>query len=670
MQFLYPSFLWALLSLIIPIIIHLFYFRRFKRVPFTNVRFLKEIKEETSSRSKLKNLLILLMRCLAIAALVFAFAQPYISQNENVKQGQKGVSIFIDNSSSMSAELENVPLLEIAKAKAREIVDAYQEGDKFQILTHDFEGKHQRLVSKEDAKTFIDEIKITPEVKLLDRVINRQKQVLKEESNAIFLLSDFQKSITNLSNEVDTTIELNLLPIQSVQEKNVSIDTAFFNTPVPILNQNNKLIVRINNKSNEVAERVKISFEKDGQSKPIGVRDIPANGFITDTVNISVLRPGYHEGVVKVKDFPIQFDDELFVSFYVDEEVKVLSLNENRPNKYLSALFDGIQYFKLDNQNLGQVQFQAFPEYDLILLNDINSISSGLMNELNQYVRNGGKLLVFPSASADLTSYNSFLSSFGATTLKKWNKTEQKVFNINTAEFVFNEVFETLRSNIKLPTTQGAYEFNSFQRSSAENLLSFRNKAPFLIKNNVDKGFVYLGASPLNTDYNDLALIAEVFVPMLYKMALAKATPSPLFYWIGRNTLLQLPKQNLTANQVYTIKGATEFIPGITNYGKSVLLDMNDQIQASGFYNLNLEDQNIKSLAFNYDRIESDLTILSDADLSDLLQNANIISKEEQNALSEFVEEIDRGIALWKWFIIAALIFLLIETVLIRLLKN
>jgi len=65
MQFLYPSFLYALLALAIPIIIHLFFFRRFKKVYFTNVRFLKEIKEETSARQRLKNLLVLLMRLLA-----------------------------------------------------------------------------------------------------------------------------------------------------------------------------------------------------------------------------------------------------------------------------------------------------------------------------------------------------------------------------------------------------------------------------------------------------------------------------------------------------------------------------------------------------------------------------------------------------------------------------
>ncbi|HMX40777.1 MAG TPA: BatA domain-containing protein [Saprospiraceae bacterium] len=68
MSFVFPAFLAALAVLAIPIIIHLFYFRRFKKVYFTNVRFLKEVKEETSNRQKLRNLLVLLMRCLAIAS--------------------------------------------------------------------------------------------------------------------------------------------------------------------------------------------------------------------------------------------------------------------------------------------------------------------------------------------------------------------------------------------------------------------------------------------------------------------------------------------------------------------------------------------------------------------------------------------------------------------------
>ena len=109
MQFLFPTFLWALAFLAIPVIIHLFYFRRFRKVYFTNVRFLREVKEDTSARSKLRNLLVLIARLLALAFLILAFVQPFIPQDNEVKAGRKAVSVFVDNSYSMSALSEDVP---------------------------------------------------------------------------------------------------------------------------------------------------------------------------------------------------------------------------------------------------------------------------------------------------------------------------------------------------------------------------------------------------------------------------------------------------------------------------------------------------------------------------------------------------------------------------------
>ena len=145
MQFLFPAFLWALLALSIPIIIHLFYFRRFKKVYFTNVKYLKEIKEETSNRNKLKNLLILISRCLAVACLVFAFAQPFIPKGTGIKSGLNYVSVFVDNSFSMSANKSEIPLIDIAKDKARSVVSSYGDEDRFQIFRQQAQLHHFRF---------------------------------------------------------------------------------------------------------------------------------------------------------------------------------------------------------------------------------------------------------------------------------------------------------------------------------------------------------------------------------------------------------------------------------------------------------------------------------------------------------------------------------------------
>src|ERR1041384_1898593 len=104
MKFANPYFLFALLALAIPILIHLFNFRKFRRVYFTNVRFLKEVRQDTKARNKLKHLLILACRLLAVLFLVLAFAQPYLPrENGAVRTGEKVVSVYIDNSFSMDA---------------------------------------------------------------------------------------------------------------------------------------------------------------------------------------------------------------------------------------------------------------------------------------------------------------------------------------------------------------------------------------------------------------------------------------------------------------------------------------------------------------------------------------------------------------------------------------
>src|SRR5258706_15952530 len=113
MNFIYPGFLFALSALVIPVVIHLFNFRKFKKIYFTNVRFLREIKQDTQSRSKIKHLLILLSRILAVSFLVLAFAQPYIPATKGVvMSGIRAVSVYIDNSFSMDALGKNGSLME------------------------------------------------------------------------------------------------------------------------------------------------------------------------------------------------------------------------------------------------------------------------------------------------------------------------------------------------------------------------------------------------------------------------------------------------------------------------------------------------------------------------------------------------------------------------------
>ncbi len=675
MEFLFPGFLWALLAVAIPVIIHLFHFRRFKRVYFTNVRFLREVKEETSARQRLRNLLVLAMRMLAVAALVLAFAQPIIPLGRNLLKGQKAISIFIDNSFSMSAMSEEVPLLELARRKARQIVEAYAPDDRFQILTHDFEGRHQRLLSREEALALIDEVERTPVVHRLDQILLRQQQVLERTAapnRVAWVLSDFQTSIVpEALQPPDTSVQVQLVPLQSVQEQNVAIDSAWFESPVQLLDQTNLLFVRVHNYGSDAAENVRLSLHYRGEKKPVGTLSVPARGTVIDTIPLTIRATGWHEAVLEITDFPVQFDDQYFVAFYVKEQVDVLVITDGQPHAHLMAALEGLPYFKAVVKSAGKLDYSTFPSFELIVLQEPRAISSGLAFALSEFVKQGGNVLLFPSAQADVASYDAFLRQVGGGSLGSWQADEQVCSSINTDEFVFRDVFENRLAPLRLPATTGRFRLRA--GPAEEVLLRYRSGAPYLVKYTFEAGRVYLCASPLDVQYNDLVRQAEIFVPLLYKAAIATGTPQRLAWTIGKDVYVAFPNTLKDDDLSWKVKGHDiEFIPEQQLVGGRLIIGLRDYLEKAGIYELVDEEDNlIARLAFNYDRTESDLSLLRVPELETRFGAwATIIDAWTRADFGAIAGAQAQGIRLWKWFVFLALLALLVEEVLLRFWKD
>ena len=677
MSFVYPWFLWALFVLIIPIIIHLFHFRRFKTVYFTNVRFLKEVKEQTSARSKVKHLLVLLSRMLALAALVLAFAMPYIpSEGGNIKAGSKDVSIYFDNSFSMAAESEDVRLLEKARIRVEEIVSAYSTEEKIQIITTDFEGRDQRLLSKEDALTRLGEVQITHNVQPLSKVLLRQKQALstgKNKNKEVYMVSDFQRNITDLEVYKDTSVNLTLVPLQSVQSQNIAIDTAWFQSPVQSLNQPNPLVVKIRNLSDTEIPNVRMSLAIKGQTRPIGTLTIPAQTAIYDTIDVPVLETGWHEAKITITDFPIEFDNDYYFAFNVDEQVDILQIHGGTPNRYVQATFEDNDYFKATMQSVGKLDFSQFSTYDLIILDELVNLPSGLISELHGYAKNGGNVVVFPHPSAQLDDYKNLTRLFNANSYAAIEKKERKVSFINFEEFIFNDVFEERRGNIKLPVTQSNFKIQKRATSGEEVILRYRDGNTFVGKYRVEKGHLFLCAAPLGVDYSNFVTEnGEIFVPMLYKMALSTTNTAKIAYTIGKDDVLESDSRPSDAEVMYKLKGGQEeFIPQQRVLGSRVMLGIENQIKRAGFYDLYFSSKDVlDKFAYNYDRKESYLSFYAPDELGQLVgSGAAIVEGTNTRDFADTITTQSKGTPLWKWCLILALIFLLLETVLLRLWK-
>ncbi|MES2375801.1 MAG: BatA domain-containing protein [Bacteroidota bacterium] len=670
MHFLYPAFLFALLSLAIPILVHLFNFRRYQKVYFSNVQFLKEIQEQQSSRRNLKERLILLARLLALFFLVLAFARPYLSNHNNANAGaQRTISVFLDNSYSMQTLNREGSLLDEAKRRAKEIVSAYSMNDRFQLLTQDFEGKHQRLLSREEFNDAVDAVKISPRSRSLQQIIDRQQNLLTMQpgaSRSIDIISDFQKNITHgPSLKVDTGVHVTLVQLSANAPANVAVDSVWLLSAIHRPGETEKLVVKLHNYAGEDAIKIPLKLSINGEQKALGGFTLKARSVQNDTLTFSGLKPGWQRGEITLQDNPVTFDNQFYFTFNVKQQMQVLLIDGGTFNPYLKAVFGTDQFFNARRVPDGNVDYAGLSTYPLIVVSDVKAVSAGLSQQLKTFVAKGGTLAVFPAIDADLASYKSFLLQMGAAYPEKLATENIKVQSLNLQNPVFKNIFEDFPSNPDLPVIKKYFQL-SISSGSNETLMQLQGGQAFWAGYNSGKGKVYLAAVPLNEDFSNLPRHA-LFVPIMFRIALLSGHDQPLFYSLGHDeTVETTPIQSSEKQLLKLVKGKQSIIPDVKQQEGSTLLYVSDQLQETGLYELKKQDSIVSVMAFNDNRSESDLSYYSAAELNKIIPDKGNVIEATKGSVKDIVSQADFGVQLWKLCIILALIFLAAEIVLTR----
>ena len=672
MQFVYPAFIFGLLSLAIPFIIHLFHFRRYQKVYFSNVQFLKNIQQKQSSRKNLKKRLILISRMLALAFLVFAFSKPYIpSKNNSTLSKQHTVSVFIDNSYSMQTINREGNLLDEARRRAKEIAAGYALNDRFQLLTQDFEGRHQRLLSRDEFDDEVDKIRISPQSRKLEQIIGRQQSLLNAQTGAvknIYVLSDFQKNLFSQHPvKTDSNITVNLVKLKATSLPNVTVDSVWLLSAVHRPGESEKMVVRLHNYADEKAEKIPLKLLVNGIQKALGSFTINARGVQNDTLSFSGLQSGWQNAEIQLQDNPVNFDNQFYLTFKVQQQMPLLLIDGGQPNKYLNAVFNADAFFKTTWVQNGNVDYANLPDYPFVVLTDVKAISTGLAQQLKSYVAKGGTLAVFPADGADLSSYQAMLQPMGVNAPEALIAEKTKVSALNIQSKLFKNTFEQLPQNPDLPTVSKYYRLGNKGSGIAENLLELPGHQPFFADYASGKGKVYISAVPLSDDYSNLPHHA-LFVPLMFRMALLSGREQPLFYTIGEDESVEtLPIQASDKQLVKLVKGQQTIIPDVRQQEGSTVLYFSDQVHEPGNYELKKQDTVVATLAFNNNRSESDLSYLDDEALKAQLTGIhNTVLEAGPQSLKDTVAKANMGLELWKLCIILSLICLAVEILLIR----
>ena len=685
MSFLYPAFLFALFALAIPVIIHLFNFRRYKTLYFSNVHLLKRIKQESRKKSQLKQLIILLSRLLAIAALVFAFSQPYIPFNDRTsKAAQQIVSIYIDNTFSMKNVNESGQILEQAKVKALEIANSYHAGTQFKILTSDLLPQHQFLLNKEQFTQEVTEIKESARSPKYSDVYASVIQSItgsdKKADKLFYFLSDFQKAgIDFESVDADSSIWTYLLPFKSDHTSNLLIDSCWFEVPGRKMGQQEKLFVHLTNLSDQAFQNIPVRLTINDSLRAISNVAIEGHQEATLELNFTNNAEGIQLCKIELDDYPIIYDNSYFMSYKVKGRMKALGIfnpSDNSSN-YLKALFADDELIGYDEFAENNVQVSQLKDYQCIFMINNQKISSGLKTELISFVEQGGSLVLFPGRTTNFDDYNALLAGLNGNTVASFDTASIGLSEINYAHAVYKDVFKKQEADVDLPVVQGFLRFTDQMQKVQTTLLKFRNGKNALSTHRFGNGNVYSFAFPVDkSNFNFVRHV--IFVPTVYNMVLNSEEVQQYAYPIESDEPVILNQHQLQGElnelQLTNVQSKEEFKVSARNSGigrKQLIL--NDLISDAGHYLVSDENIPIQPISYNFPRKESIPEFYGIEEINDLvdannLEQMQVIDASKGN-FTEILQDLNNGKQLWKFFIFLAVFFLLCEMAVIRFWK-
>ena len=683
MSFLFPAFLFALLALAIPVIIHLFNFKRYKTLYFSNVPLLKRIKQESRKKSQLKQLLIMLARIMAIASLVFAFSRPYIPTGKRIKNvAQQVVEIYIDNSFSMKAEGEKGQLLEQAKIKAIEIANSYPAGTQFLILTNDFTPGNQLPLNKNQFVKQVAEIKDCPRSPKLSDVyvqaIGAISSSTKKSEKTLYVLSDFQKNSTDIESiKPDSSVWTYLHPFVAEKTNNLLIDSCWFETPGRKIGQAEKLFVRIKNLSDQAYQNIPIRLTINDSLKAISNINIAAQEESVQELNYTNNSQGIQLCKVELDDYPIIFDNSYFMSYQVRGKLRALGISnpQNNGSDYLKALFAEDELISYDEVLENNVQISQFKNYQCIFLINNQNISSGLKSELTSFVERGGTLVIFPNKMKIYEEYNALFNALNGKIIAGFDTVSMGISEINYNHELYREVFKKQENEADLPVIKGFVSYADQMQKQETSLLKFRNGKNALSTHTFGDGTVYTFAFPLSqVNFNFVRHI--VFVPTVYNMVLNSGEPQKYAYSTENNDAVILNQTpNSSELKIINVRSKDEFKTSARSHGtekKQLILD--ELPKEAGHYLIKDGDETIQSISYNFPRKESIPEFYSEDDLKKQIDSKEfrqfqVIELSNVN-FSETVQNLNNGKQLWKYFVALAILFLVCEMTIIRFWKN
>jgi uncharacterized membrane protein len=661
MNFSNPWFLIGSAAVAVPIIIHLVRREQAKRRPFPSLMFLHRIPQKSVRRRRLRDLLLLALRCLALVLLVLAFARPFIAGLRS-RQGQgRNLVILLDTSYSMQYGRR----FERARERARSLVKEADPKDRIALIAFSQGYEIVHPLSLDHGAMLNDLANITPTVDATNYVqaLRGAQSVLRGaagQENTVALISDFQASGWNKSNE-PLSLKAQLVPndVADGDGANVACVGIEADPVVYASKYEEKLPAKLMNFGDQpqsVRARLKVNDQLiEETTARLDGRAASVIGFKGFT-----LLDGSNRGVIEIEGDSFALDNRFCFTIEKAEPQAVLCL-ESTPGAsfYLQQALAVSQNnpYTLAVNSASRAARTDLEKANVVILNDVAWLDEALVSQLQRWVEGGGGLIMAIARRADATAFNRRFGQLLPARLDK-SVTPGGAFEflapLDAAHPIFAPFAEARSGNFATARFYGYVQATPKETSRV--LARLTSGDPAVIERSVGAGKVLLFASSLDTSWNDLPL-SPMYVPLIHQMLhYLHAVESRGGYTVGET--VRIPQAALAASIPIDSPSEQRLTAddGLSQDGRLFIAREN------GFYRLRFP-QRERYVAVNVDFRESDLRKLNVNEFVAAFgsDGQSQPAMAQAGSESEWLDKQEPGRRLWWPLLIAAFALFALE---------
>jgi hypothetical protein len=419
MSFLFPLFLAGIAAVGIPIVLHMIRRHTRKRVTFSSLMFLHTTVPRFKNRSRIENLLLLILRCLILCLLAFGFARPFFPQRIEQAQALLGSRfvLLIDTSASM----RRAGMWTQAVSHAESVLNDVGPADRVCVMS--FDQGTQTLIGFEQwgtldsarrasvvneqiskvspgwARTDLGQALVSAAEAIEDDEVNDKLQSSK--AHRIVLISDLQRGAALEAlhaYEWPERTELTIKQIQAKGKTNATLHKVASRDGAARTGDDNRLRIRVTNSPDATVERFSLNWAgRDTSPEPIADVYAPAG----HSVIVRVPSPG-DESAAKtliLSGDDHDFDNALYLAPHLTQQANILYLggdDANDPEEmlyYVQRAFGSTATLNphIISPPMDKLTDEQIATAHLIITTD--KIEQKHISSLRQYLESGGTVL-------------------------------------------------------------------------------------------------------------------------------------------------------------------------------------------------------------------------------------------------------------------------------------